>query len=66
MNTDSEHRRLRMDKNLNVWLVEADGTKKKISCREVAEKYDSYEKGLIKQLRAGIECGADISTVEFE
>ena len=68
-------RRLQMDKKLNTWLVEADGTRKAISCREIAMQFDSFEgavdapsdeKGIIKQLRAGIECGADISTVELD
>jgi hypothetical protein len=58
-------RKLQMDKKLRTWLVEADGTKKDISCREIATQYDSYEKGIIKRLRAGIDSGADISTVEL-
>ena len=59
-------RKFQMDKKLNVWLIEPDGTKKPMSCREVAEKYDSYKKGIIKQLRAGIDSGCDLSTVELD
>jgi hypothetical protein len=58
-------RKLQMDKKLRTWLIEVDGTKKEISCREIATQYDSYEKGIIKRLRAGIDSGADISTVEL-
>ena len=58
-------RKLQMDKKLNTWLIETDGTKKAISCCEIAEQYDSYEKGIIKRLRTGIDSGADISTVEL-
>ena len=58
-------RKVQMDKKLKTWLIEADGTKKPISCREIAEQYDSYEKGIITRLRAGIDSGADFSTVEL-
>jgi hypothetical protein len=58
-------RKLQMDKKLRTWLVESDGSKKEISCREIAEQFDSYEKGIIKRLRAGIDSGADFSTVEI-
>jgi len=64
MKTDGK-RKVQMDKKLNTWLIEADGTKKVISCREIAEQFDSYEKGIVKRLRAGIDSGADISTVEL-
>jgi hypothetical protein len=59
-------RKLQMDKKLRTWLIEADGTKKEISCREIAEQFDSLEKGIIKRLRMGIDSGADISTVELD
>ena len=58
-------RKLVMDKKLRTWLVE-DGTKKSISCREIAERFDSFEKNIIKQLRIGIDSGADISTFELD
>ena len=58
-------RKLQMDKKLNTWLVEADGTKTPISCREICEQFESKEKGIIKRLRAGIDSGADFSTVEL-
>ena len=64
-NGNGDNRKLMMDKKLRTWLVEADGTKKPISCREIAEQFDSYEKGIIRRLRAGIDSGADISTVEL-
>ena len=59
-------RRLQMDKKFRTWLIEADGTQKPMSCREIAEQFDSYEKGIIKRLRAGIDSGADLSTVEID
>ncbi len=59
-------RRLQMDRKLRTWLIEADGTQKPMSCREIAEQFDSYEKGIIKRLRAGIDSGADLSTVEID
>lgn len=59
-------RRLQMDKKFRTWLIEADGTQKPMSCREIAEQFDSYEKGIITRLRAGIDSGADISTVELD
>ncbi len=58
-------RKLQMDRKLRTWLIEAEGTKKEISCREIAEQYDSSQKGIIKRLRAGIDSGADFSTVEL-
>lgn len=63
---DNGIRKLQMDKKLRTWLVEPDGTKKPISCREIAEQLDSYEKSIIKRLRMGIDSGADISTVELD
>ncbi len=55
-------RKLQMDKKLNTWLIEADGTKKEISCREICEQFDG---NIVMQLRSGIDCGGDISTVEL-
>ena len=56
-------RKLQMDKKLRTWLIESDGTKKAISCREICEKFDA---NIVTRLRAGINSGADISTVEIE
>jgi len=63
---NSGKRKVQMDKKLNTWIIEADGTKKAISCREIAEQFDSYENGIIKRLRMGIDSGADISTIELD
>jgi hypothetical protein len=57
-------RKLQMDKKLNTWLVEADGTKKAISCREICEQFN--DGSIVTRLRAGIDSGADISTVELD
>ena len=56
-------RKLQMDKKLRTWLIEADGTKQEISCREICEKFES---NIVTRLRAGIDSGADISTVELD
>lgn len=56
-------RRLQMDSKLRTWLIEADGTQKPISCREICEKFES---SIVTRLRAGIDSGADISTVELD
>jgi len=37
MKTDGK-RKMQMDKKLRRWLIEADGTKKAISCREICEQ----------------------------
>ena len=58
-----EKRKLQMDKKLKTWLVEADGTKKAISCREICEQFDG---NIVMQLRSGIDSGGDISTVELD
>jgi hypothetical protein len=59
-------RKLQMDKKLRTWLVEADGTKKEISCREICEQFESKQNpSIVTRLRAGIDSGADISTVEL-
>ena len=56
-------RKLQMDKKLRTWLVEADGTKTEISCREICEQFNG---NIVMQLRAGIDSGGDISTVELD
>ena len=56
-------RKLQMDQKFRTWLVESDGTKKPIFCREICEKFDGR---LVTQLRAGIDSGVDISTVELD
>jgi hypothetical protein len=56
-------RKLQMDKKLRTWLVESDGTKKEISCREICEQFN--DGSIVTRLRAGIDSGADISTVEL-
>jgi hypothetical protein len=59
-------RKLQMDKKLRTWLVESDGSKKEISCREICEMFESKQNpSIITRLRAGIDSGADISTVEL-
>jgi hypothetical protein len=60
-------RRLQMDRKLRTWLIEADGTKTEISCREICEKFESEKNPrIVTRLRAGIDSGADISTVEID
>ena len=68
-------RRLQMDKKLRTWLIEADGTKKAISCREICEQFESksptrrpggQNPSIVTRLRAGIDDGADISIVELD
>jgi len=59
-------RKLQMDKKLRTWLVEVDGSKKEISCREICEQFESKQNpSIVTRLRAGIDSGADISTVEL-
>jgi len=59
-------RKLQMDKKLRTWLVEADSTKKEISCREICEQFESKTNPrIVTRLRAGIASGADFSTVEL-
>ena len=63
---DNGKRQLQMDKKLRTWLIESDGTKKKISCREICEQFESKQNpSIVTRLRAGIDDGADISTVEL-
>jgi hypothetical protein len=60
-------RKLQMDKKLNTWLIESDGTKTEISCREICEQFESKQNPrIVTRLRAGIDDGADISTVELD
>ena len=56
-------RKLQMDAKLRTWLVETDGTKTEISCREICEQFDG---NIVMQLRSGIDAGGDISTVELD
>jgi hypothetical protein len=66
MKTDGK-RKLQMDKKLSTWLVESDGSKKEISCREICEQFESKQNpSIVTRLRAGIDSGADISTVELD
>ena len=59
-------RKLQMDNKLRTWLVESDGTKKEISCREICEQFESKTNPrIVTRLRAGIDSGADFSTVEL-
>jgi hypothetical protein len=64
---DHGKRKLQMDKKLRTWLVESDLTSKEISCREICEKFESEKNpNIVTRLRAGIDSGADISTVELD
>jgi len=56
-------RQLQMDRKLRTWIIDAEGRKKKVSCREICEKFDGR---IVTQLRAGIDNGADIATVEID
>ena len=56
-------RKLQMDKKLRTWLIDSNGTRKAISCREICEKFES---NIVTRLRAGIDSGADLSTVELD
>jgi hypothetical protein len=59
-------RKVQMTKDLRTWLVESDGSKKEISCREICEQFESKQNPrIVTRLRAGIDSGADISTVEL-
>ena len=59
-------RKVQMDKKLRTWLIETDGTKKQISCREICEQFETKQNpNLVPRLRAGIDSGADLSTVEL-
>lgn len=42
-------RKVQMDKKLNTWIIEADGTKKEISCREICETFN--DGSIITRLR---------------
>ena len=64
---NGDKRKLMMDKKLKTWLVESDGTKKEMSCREICEQFESKQNpSIVTRLRAGINDGADISTVEID
>jgi hypothetical protein len=66
MENSNGKRKLQMDKKLRTWLVESDGSKKEISCREICEQFESKQNpSIVTRLRAGIDSGADISTVEL-
>ena len=66
-NDNGDKRKLMMDKKLKTWLVESDGTKKEISCREICEQFESKQNpSIVTRLRAGIDDGADISIVELD
>ena len=56
-------RKLQMDSKLRTFLIETDLTSKAISCREICEKFES---NIVTRLRAGIDSGADLSTVELD
>ena len=56
-------RKLVMDKNKNITLVEPDGTETPITMRDAAFTYGS---NYILRLTQGIACGGDISTVELD
>ena len=60
---DNGKRKLQMDSKLRTWLIESDGTKNSISCREICLEYDPK---IVSRLRTGIDSGADISTVELD
>ena len=57
-------RKLQMDSKLKTWLVESNGLRKPISCREICETFE--DSSLVTRLRQGIDSGADISTVEID
>ena len=62
MNGDGK-RKLVMDKNKNITLVEPDGTETPITMRDAAFDFGS---NFILRLTQGIACGGDISTVELD
>ncbi len=63
---NNHKRKIQMDKKLRTWLIETDGTKKEISCREICETFESKQNpSIVTRLRAGIDDGADISVVEL-
>ena len=57
-------RKLQMDKKLRTWLIESDGTKKKISCREICEQFN--DGSLVTRLRECIDDGADLGIIELD
>ena len=61
------NRQIQMDKKFRTWLVETDGTKKEISCRDICETFENKTNPrIVTRLRAGIDSGADLSTVELD
>lgn len=60
---DNGKRKLQMDKKFRTWLIDAEGTRKSISCREICDTFDGR---IVTRLRAGIDSGADISTEEID
>ncbi len=56
-------RKLQMDKNKNIVLIEPDGTETPITMRDAAFTYGS---SYVLRLTTGIACGGDISTVELD
>jgi hypothetical protein len=64
---NNHKRKIQMDKKLRTWLIETDLTSKPISCREICETFESEKNPrIVTRLRAGIDSGADISTVELD
>ena len=59
---DDGKRKLQMDKNKNIVLIEPDGTQTPITMRDTAFTYGS---NYVLRLTQGIACGGDISTVEL-
>lgn len=65
-NGNGDKRKIQMDRKLHTWLIKADGTKKKISCAEICQQFESKQNPkIISRLRQGIDSGADISTIEL-
>ena len=62
-NSDGK-RKLVMDKDKNITLIEADGIEKSMRMKDVAFTFGS---DVVMRLTQGIQlCGADVSTVEFD
>ncbi|MHC4537882.1 MAG: DUF6011 domain-containing protein, partial [Planctomycetota bacterium] len=60
-------RQLQMDQTFHTWIVGADGIRKPISCREICETFENKRNpSIITRLRAGIDAGADLSTVSLD
>ena len=64
LESGNNKRRLQMDRNKNIVLVEKDGTEKPMTIRDVAFTFGS---DVVMRLTQGIQIvGADISTVELD